>query len=121
MSTDITNDNDKANVIINNFNVNYYQIIIISVVIIMVLIIVYQKTYLRKQQPINNNNQKLNQEIRIKREKKSNLCKVLPVIFGQEVKKLKVLNDKTILQLKTQLIDELNNDVDTFLNNYLNG
>eukprot|EP00483_Globobulimina_turgida_P011657 UN11679 len=79
--------------------------------------------YSQEQETSNNNNYKntLNEEIRIRREKKCNLSKILPIIFQQEIRKLKILSDETILQLKTQLINELNNDVNTFVSNYLNG
>eukprot|EP01084_Bolivina_argentea_P046842 86272_1 len=63
--------------------------------------------------------QQYEEESRIIRKKKSAISKVLPTIFAQEIKKLKKLNDKTVTQLKHGLEIEINNDINTFLENYL--
>eukprot|EP01084_Bolivina_argentea_P004356 8292_1 len=62
-----------------------------------------------------------NEESRIKRERISNLCKILPAIFEQEIRKLPFLQENQKSELRNGLINEINNDIDTFLSNYLNG
>eukprot|EP01084_Bolivina_argentea_P004355 8291_1 len=103
-------------------------IIVMAVIIFILAIIVtwicYQKrkySEIGEPQEEENLTSNYNEESRIKRERISNLCKILPAIFEQEIRKLPFLQENQKSELRNGLINEINNDIDTFLSNYLNG